>query len=532
LVFGTSGNTGGAAFVIPDGTFTSAPSIYNLTINRDNSLTLNNQMISVGGILLCNGPLITGGNLTLMSDATGTALVDGSGTGSISGIVNMQRYLSAAFGYKYFSSPFQAATVSEFADYTDLTSWFPTFYRYDESRTSSGWVDYSDPAGILSPMHGYSVNLGGVSAPDTIEISGELNNGPISLTLYNNNNTYTQGNNLVGNPYPSAIDWDAVSGWTKSNIDNAIYYFNASAMDEYSGTYSSYVNGISSDGVASNIIPSMQGFLIHVSDGAYPVTGTLGMNNSVRINDKTQYFAKSARAKAGSTLPLIRMSCEFSDDSLSQDPFVLYMDDRASLKFDPELDALKFLNTNYAVPNLYAVLEGGKLLSINAISTVVENKTQIPLGLKTNRPGELVFNLTDLESYFSHFDLYFFDALENVRIKLSEDFEYKIELDAGQYHERFFLELTDLSVGVESSTVNEEIFEAFVLNGLIKAKIFDQAGAGGILFLHSIDGRLILRKEIQTPGEYEIFSPSTQGIYIISYISGRNAKSVKLFIGN
>ena len=44
-----------------------------------------------------------------------------------------------------------------------------------------------------------------------------------------------------------------------------------------------YVNGISSDGTASNIIPSMQGFLVHVSDGAYPVTGTLGVNNNVRI---------------------------------------------------------------------------------------------------------------------------------------------------------------------------------------------------------------------------------------------------------
>ena len=174
-----------------------------------------------------------------------------------------------------------------------LAYWFPTVYRYDESRTSSGWVAYNDPAGVLEPMNGYSVNFGSVSAPNTVDVSGEVNNGALSLTLYNNNNTYTQGLNLVGNPYPSAIDWDAASGWTKTNIDNALYYFNASATDQYGGTYSSYVNGVSSDGVASNVIPSMQGFFVHVSDGAYPVTGTLAMNNSVRITDKTQYFAKS-----------------------------------------------------------------------------------------------------------------------------------------------------------------------------------------------------------------------------------------------
>ena len=55
--------------------------------------------------------------------------------------------------------------------------------------------------------------------------------------------------NLVGNPYPSAIDWDASSGWTKTNIDNAIYFFKASGTDQYGGTYSSYVNGVSSDGI-------------------------------------------------------------------------------------------------------------------------------------------------------------------------------------------------------------------------------------------------------------------------------------------
>ena len=32
----------------------------------------------------------------------------------------MQRYLPVAFGYKYFSSPFQGATVSEFGDDMDL----------------------------------------------------------------------------------------------------------------------------------------------------------------------------------------------------------------------------------------------------------------------------------------------------------------------------------------------------------------------------------------------------------------------------
>ena len=130
LVFGTSGNTGGASFTIPAGAFTTPPSINNFTINRTNSLTLNDQMMSLDGILLCNGPLNTNGNLTLLSTAAQTALIDGSGSRQISGNVIMQRYLPSGFGYKYVSSPFQASTVNAFSSYLNLAATFPTFYQY------------------------------------------------------------------------------------------------------------------------------------------------------------------------------------------------------------------------------------------------------------------------------------------------------------------------------------------------------------------------------------------------------------------
>jgi hypothetical protein len=66
LVFGTASNTGGAAFTLPDGLFTTTPSINNFTINRDNTLTLGNQ-----GITVNNALTLTKGNLSLAaSDLT------------------------------------------------------------------------------------------------------------------------------------------------------------------------------------------------------------------------------------------------------------------------------------------------------------------------------------------------------------------------------------------------------------------------------------------------------------------------------
>jgi len=272
---------------------TTPISFNNIIVDPGSSTTITTPGQSLSGILLCHGTFNANGNITLLSSELQSALIDGSGTGEVNGNVTMQRSLASGFGYKYLSSPFQAATVSEFSDNMKLADPFPAFYSYNESSLTSGWVTYIDPAGILNPLQGYAVNFGETETPITFDVSGVVNNGSLSKTLFNHNNTYSQGFNLTGNPYPSPIDWDSPSGWTKINIDNALYYFETSTTDQYGGNYVTYVDGVSSNGMATNLIPSMQGFFVHVSDGSWPVTGTLAMDNSVRITDLTHTLTKS-----------------------------------------------------------------------------------------------------------------------------------------------------------------------------------------------------------------------------------------------
>ena len=65
LQFGSAGNTGGSAFVIPNNTFTSAPVLNNLIINRTNALTLGNQNITLNGTLTLTAGILDIGNTTL-----------------------------------------------------------------------------------------------------------------------------------------------------------------------------------------------------------------------------------------------------------------------------------------------------------------------------------------------------------------------------------------------------------------------------------------------------------------------------------
>ena len=115
---GTIEMNGSAAQSIGANTF-AGNTIKDLVINNPAGVSLLGPLNITGVVAAQTGDLASGGNLILVSDASRTALIDGSGAGTVTGNVTMQRYLPVGFGYKYFSSPFQAATVNEFAD--DMT---------------------------------------------------------------------------------------------------------------------------------------------------------------------------------------------------------------------------------------------------------------------------------------------------------------------------------------------------------------------------------------------------------------------------
>jgi hypothetical protein len=518
---------GTAAQSIGAGTF-AGNTIKDLIVNNAAGLTLSGTLNVSGVILAQSGNLATGGFLTLLSTAGQTALINGSGTGQVTGNVTMQRYLPSGFGYKYLSSPFQAATVSELGDDMDLGAAFPSVYRYDETRLSSGWVSYINPVNVLNPMAGYSVNFySSPILPTTVDITGTVNNGPLSVTLYNNNRTYTRGFNLVGNPYPSPVNWNA-AGWTKTNIDNALYFFKASLTDQYGGTYSSYVNGISSDGVANAIIPSMQGFFVHVSDGGYPVTGSLGFSNSVRVTNPSPPFFKSA---VPAPQQLVRLTATFADDPASEDPAVIYFDEKGTEDMDFMLDALKLFNTDLNVPNLYSVNNTSGKLSISALPVMTASTYQVPLGIKVNRNGTVVFKLKDIDPGLVPGGVFLTDAVTGTQQDLLGGKQYMVSLLSGDYVDRFWLNFGSMPTTVPKIIENEKMFSAYYSKGVVKAAVKRLNDNTGIITMHNIIGKLVYTLKIYENGNYE-FSPSVpDGIYILTFVSGNERYSQKLYIG-
>jgi hypothetical protein len=518
---------GSTAQTIPAAAF-AGNTVGRLIINNAAGVTLAGSLAISAVLTPALGTFNGGGYLTLLSTAAQTALIDGSGTGQVLGKVTMQRYLASGFGYKYLSSPFQAATVSELADDIPLNAAFPTLYRYDESLATSGWVSYTNPAGSLNVLQGYIANVDSLATPKTISMSGVVNNGTLSSpTLYNNNKAYTAGFNLIGNPYPSPIDWDAASGWSRSNLDNAVYYFNAGTSNRYRGSYSAYVNGISSDGIAGKTIPAMQGFFVHVSNGTFPVTATLTINNSARINNLNPVFHKGTQNHR----PLVRLAAGFSEDGAPADPAAFYFDDAATTAFDKDYDALKLMNTDDQLPSIYSIAADGSKLAINALPTTgADSLSIIPLGIRTEQAGQVRLTATGIEDMPFGCRPSLYDAATGVVQDLEENPRYEIRLEKGSHERRFFLAFsrTALTAGDFSASS----FHASYADGKLTVDLHRASGGKGEVIVTNSVGQIMLRQALTGTGRHALEAGWSPGIYIVSVSSAEGIQSQKVLIAS
>lgn len=519
---GTMEMAGSTAQNIPAGII-AAKTLKNLVVNNTAGVLLADTLKVSGTVLAAQGNLGSAGKLVLLSSASGTALIDGNGAGQVTGSVTIQRYLPSGFGYRYLSSPFQSATVSEFANEIDLSASFSNIYRYDENLASAGWVSYSTPSNVLNPVAGYAVNCGSSSSTKTVDIRGVVNNGSVSSgPLYNHNQPYTLGFNLVGNPYPSPIDWNAASGWTKTNIDNALYYFNPGSTDQYTGTYTTYINGVSSDGVASNVIPSMQAFFVHVSNGSYPVAGILSLTNAVRTTNLTPAFHK----QTGSAHSLIRLAAAYESEANHIDYASIYLDDNGTKNYRNGTDALKLMNTDERVPNLYVRSIDDRKLAIHGLPLPADGDN-IPLGIATSKDGWVTISAPVIDYMPAGVHTYLADAKENSIVELAVDKPYRAYLNKGSVDDRFYIVFGTTNIPGIPGVL--ESLRAYSSEG--KLYVYTSEENSSIRVLNAI-GQTIKTESFSGKGQHEIYLGTSPGVYVVLLTSKAGTVTGKVYVGS
>jgi hypothetical protein len=269
----------------------------------------------------------------------------------------------------------------------------------------------------------------------------------------------------------------------------------------------------------------MQGFFVHVATGAFPVTGTLGLDNSVRISNLTHSFIKSDPEESK---PLLRLTAHFSDDMASTDPSVIYFDDNAETAFDNKFDALKLMNTDINVPNLYAVGSDGSKLSIDALSSSLLTGCTIPLGIKTYRAGNVVFKVSFISSLLPVISLYLADLTTGINQDMLSGNDYSVPLASGEYPGRFFLYLNSSPTNITDPGCNELNFKAYYSEGMVRADIDLPEGDEGMVIITNLTGNPLFNVSIFDSGHYEFGPKMKPGLYIITFSTGNHRISRKI----
>jgi len=517
---------GEAQQTISSGRFVSNE-VLNMTSENEAGLLLAGPLTVRGILKISVGTFTTGGHLTLGSTATRTALIDGSGVGIVDGIVTMQRYLPQRRGYKYIASPFSDATVDALSDDISLTDPFPRLYRYNEDLTTAGWEDYTgSTTAPLVPGAGYAANFGATGGPHTLDISGTVTDGAVSFPpLTHNNHPFTQGFNLVGNPYPSPIDWDAAAGWNRVNIDNAVYFFNAGTTDAFTGVYSSYVNGVSSNGIAGPIIAAMQGFFVHVTPGTFPVAGEIEIGNAARTTGTNPAFHKIAR----DTTAILRLAARFDEGPAAiADGAAIYFDDAATPGFDRDRDALKILNTDADVPNLYSLSAYGERMSISAtpLPSAFREPAITGLGLEVGRAGWVSISAAEMAHLPAGMNVFLADAQTATSLRLRPGASHRVHLEKGTHAERFYLLFSES----ENASLPWKAEELSAYTAGRTLCVWASKPGGELTVLNTL-GQVVHTQRVASAGLLRVPLEAAPGIYIVSLADESGRRTKKVYLG-
>jgi hypothetical protein len=387
----------------------------NLTIGANGAQSSTAASTSVQGLFTLNGNFATNGNpLTLESNATATAMVVNNGASVLSGTVTVQRYivpdLNPGLGYRHVSTPISNATVASLttgsftpvvnpAYNTSATPTserpFPTVYGYDQSRLATttnnlpafdkGWFSPAALSDAMTVGQGYTVNIG---AGQTWNFVGAVNNGNVSQTLTRNAGATTDdsGLQLVGNPYPSPLDWQKVASADHPGVDDVIYVWQSNTPgNPYAGNYGFYQNNI---GNINPVLSLGQAFFVRVKAGQ--TSGTLNLKNSHR---STSYTNPTYHRTAAETRPVVQLTLKGAGSVVTDDAFV-YFQEGATNGFDSSFDAEKLVNPSGL--NLSTSLSAKQRLSIDGRGLLGTAQQVVPLAVGVPAVGSYSLSTAQL----------------------------------------------------------------------------------------------------------------------------------------
>ena len=468
----------------------------DLTLNDDLDVCSLNVIGTSQVLLQSNSNLTVDGIINVASTANFTIennanlIQNQNVTNVANAIVKRNSNPLKRLDYTIWSSPVSGIqTLKDFSPNT-LTN---RFYNYNTSTNFYELV--TDPLTQTFDLgKGYLIRM-----PDnhpttpTVwngEFAGNLNNGIIDANL--SYVSASQNYNMIGNPYPSTINAEALLNNNSNDIFGTLYFWRK--INNAAGTaYASYTLGGATttsptSPVPNGIIQVGQGFFVRAKNVTNPkVTFT----NALRVkNNADQFF------RTDSEIEKNRIWLNLTNDSnLFVQTLAGYMTN-ATAGYDDLYDAISVNDAPIGLTSLV----GNEEYSILLKSLPFDITDTIPLNFKTDVAGNYSIAIDHVDGLFetSNQEIYLRDSLLQTVHNLSNS-PYAFSSEIGNFANRFEIvyqptlktsniTLDENQVSVKSSSSSNLIVESSKLK-INSIAIFDTIGR--LLFrINDINSRI------------------------------------------
>ncbi len=437
------------------------------------------------------------GSLDLYSSTTQNASLLNDGTLTVDGETRVHQIVTASTQSYYISSAVNGATQNAIGADLGMFYW---------DNPTNNWA-VASPTASMSPAGGYVVR----SSNSELLFKGELNNGSITIGVLRQNDDDGEGWNLVGNPYPSAVDWD-LSGFTKQNLFDGFWVF-LNDQSQY-GAYNK-VSGTAVN-ITNSLIPSNHAFWVKVKKGY--TTGQLQFTNPVRVHNDTSYL-KNATLSTNPTLKIAGVNGTYRDE------IAVVFNDNATVDID-DFDSEKKFSSNSNFIQFYTTVEN-KELCINGYPKYTSDFT-IPLSFRVNQAGTYTIERVDYSNFPATNTVIIEDLLENKTIDLIADGSYTFSTSAvGDITDRFLLTFKGdfaTAVAPDKKIQNAQIYS---YDRFIVIKVPELKDAEYMIY--SINGQVI-KNGVLGPNTTTTINIERTGLYIVKVVHDGGVESQKVIL--
>lgn len=374
---------------------------------------------------------------------------------------------------------------------------------------------YKNTTGALEVGKGYSVLQ---ATAKNLSFLGNVNNGTITFSPLSTINRTTadgsgfawcQGANglvILGNPYPSAIDWALVyAGATGINTSVKIW----------NGT--NYTDVSQSDPILANrSIKTGQGFILQVMNFT---SNSLSFQNSHRISDNNGSLLRTE-----SIFSNIKIELTDTQNKELKDVLSINFNEKATDGFDAQFDSYDLPGIQ-DVPSLVAVVNGNEL-STTEIPTPTNNKT-LPVLMSFNNESNYEVKVENAASIPNDMKVYLVDQSKKTEYDLSESTIIPFKKGSFGNYEIQLRTSENLS---QYNTVSSPSNKAY--NSDDKIVVENNNENISDITIYDITGKLVASRSSISKGKYEfdLNSKNQTQMYIVKLSSNTTTNTYKVIL--